>query len=288
MKTANDSLPGKRQLLDAVYVWGISPEKPTDVETWAYEIGDEIGDELLSTTDPAKFAQADAKSRTAILGVNNIFMAGWGLPKDLTLARKASREIASLNRVVWELNPDDSADPTVYTERLKVLGDIQGIGPTLEAVLLDDMMRFTPPQVASLRQHLNAEAPGVRLWGVVYVHLFRDQAMDQGEHIKLMDGITLWNWDPADFRDIEQNVARIEEMAPGKPITLGLYMWDYQNKGKMPRELMRLQCEKALALAKLGRVRGLVFLAVNNDAETITWTRDWIHEHAMEPIPVAE
>ena len=96
MKSTNASVPGKRHLLDAVYVWGISPEKPADVETWAYE----IGDELLSTTDPAQFAQADAQSRAAILGVNNIFMAGWGLPKDLTLATKASRSIAGLERVV--------------------------------------------------------------------------------------------------------------------------------------------------------------------------------------------
>ena len=284
MNVEKTTVSKKRDLIDAVYVWGISPEKPSDVEAWAYE----IGDQLLSTTDPAKFAQADAQSRAAILGVNNIFMAGWGLPKDLTLATKTSRSIAGLERVVWELNPDDQADPMVYTERLKVFGGIKGIGPTLEAVLCDDMMRFTPSQVESLRRQVNAEAPGVRLWGVVYVHLFRDQAMDQGEHIKLMDGITLWNWDPADFRDIEQNVARIEEMAPGKPITLGLYMWDYQNKAKMPREMMRLQCEKALALAKQGRIRGLVFLAVNNDAETITWTRDWIREHATERIPVEE
>ena len=54
----------------------------------------------------------------------------------------------------------------------------------------------------------------------------------------------------------------------------------------MPRDLIELPCEKALTFAKQGRVRGLVFLAVNNDRDTIEWTRDWIQKHAEEKISV--
>jgi len=47
---------------------------------------------------------------------------------------------------------------------------------------------------------------------------------------------------------------------------------------------MQLQCEKALALAKEGRISGVVFLGVNNDADTVVWTRDWIRKVANEQI----
>jgi hypothetical protein len=121
------------------------------------------------------------------------------------------------------------------------------------------------------------------MWGVVYTKNFDDPLLPQ--YLPLLDGITMWTWEPEEIRNLDRNFARTEEMADGKPILIGLYMYDYLNDGKMPRELMQLQCQKALALVKKGRAKGLIFLAVNNDPETIIWTRDWIREHAEEPIP---
>jgi hypothetical protein len=148
--------------------------------------------------------------------------------------------------------------------------------------MLDDPMRYEPAQAALLREQVNSLLPGVELWGAFYVHLLDDS--NQNEIVQYLDGFTLATWDPEDLHTLDQDVARLAEKAPGKPIVYVLYMYDYQNDRKMPRELMQLQCEKSLALAKEGRLRGLVFLAVNNDPDTIIWTRDWIREHAEEPV----
>jgi len=44
----------------------------------------------------------------------------------------------------------------------------------------------------------------------------------------------------------------------------------------MPLDLLKQQCETALNLAHAGRIRGIVFLTVNDDAETVGWAADWV------------
>ena len=97
-----ENASSQRPFLDAVYVWGIAEA------TGTYE----IGGELISTDDPAKFAEADSPSKAAILGVNNIVMAGAGLPNDAEVAKEISRSVAHLDRCMWEFNPDDKSKPT--------------------------------------------------------------------------------------------------------------------------------------------------------------------------------
>jgi len=271
---AADEVPPAQRLDDMIYVWGI----PEGINTY------EIGNELISTTDPATFAQADAPSKAAILGVENIVMAGAGLPDKLDVARKLTQQIAHLKRVIWEIGPDDKqANPADFTRRIKRLGAVQGDGPPVVAVLLDDPMRFEPNQVANLHDQLGTFAPGVQLWAVMYELHLNDKKQDQ--ILETVVGLMLWTWNPEKLAELDQYLERMEKLAPDKPITLGLYMYDYQNNRKMPRELMELQCKKALEFARAGRVRGLVFLAVNNDGDTIEWTRDWIRQHADEKIP---
>lgn len=270
-----EPIRAEKTFADIVYVWGITE----DMDTY------EIGGKLIHTRDPAKFAQADAPSKAAMLDVQNIIMAGEGLPKELEAARRVTREISHLKRVVWELNPDDLEKPNIYTNKLKILADVKTKGPALQAVILDDPVRWTPEVGASLRAQLHEAHPGLELWGAIYAWLFKDD--NQMGFLPFLDSILLSFWYSEEIHDMEKHVATIEERAPGKPIVVNLYMYDYGHKRKMPRDMMKLQCEKALALAKAGRVKSIIFLAVNNDADTIVWTRDWIRRHADEKIPAS-
>jgi hypothetical protein len=268
------------KLLDILWVWGI----PQGIG--AYDIGKS---KMVSTTDPAQFAQADARSKAMILGVPNVLMAGDGLPNDLEKAEELSRGIADLKRIGWELTPDNGEGPPfIYTGKVRVLKTLKVLYPQIEAVSIDDMLTsqrgkgLHPEHIASLRRQLHSTLPGLNMWGIVYTMNLNDPLLPR--YLKFLDIVNLWTWQADDLRNLDTNFAGAERLAQGKPIVLGLYMYDYGMKRRMPRELMRLQCDKALELAKQGRVQGLIFLGVSNDPEIIRWTRDWINKVGGEPI----
>lgn len=261
-----------RKLLDMIYVWGIP------IGNGAYEMPK---GQMLRTDDPAKFAQADPPSRAALLGVHNVYMAGDGLPNDLQTAEALSKPVAQMKRIVWELTPDP---PFLYTPKLNVLKTLKSRYPQIEGVVLDDMMTsrkdrgLRPQHVAALRQEMARMGKSIKVYGNVYTKNFSDPLLP--EYIPLLDGFLMAEWQADDLPKLKDNVATLARFGPGKPTMVALYLYDYGKNRKMPRHLMQLQCEKALELAKEGRITGIVFVMVNNDPDTVVWTRDWIRAHA--------
>jgi len=275
----------ERTLNDILWVWGI-PEGNGEADLGKGR--------MLATTDPAKFAQADPQSKALILGVRNVLMAGDGLPNDLKRADELSSGVARLKRIGWELGPDNGEGPPfVYTEKLAILKTLKTRYPQIEAISIDDMLTaqrqkgLRPEHISTLRRELQASVPGVKMWGIVYTLNLNDPALH--EFLQYIDIINLWTWQAEQIPDLDRNFATAEKLAGGRPIVLGLYMYDYSGKGRrMPRALMELQCEKALALAKQGRIEGIVFLAITNDTDTIVWTRDWIRKVGGEPVGLGQ
>ena len=68
------------------------------------------------------------------------------------------------------------------------------------------------------------------------------------------DVLTLWTWNSDELRELEENLAALEKIAPKKArIALGLYIWDYHNGRPVPKELMQHQCDLGLKWLKEGR-----------------------------------
>lgn len=273
-----------RKFSDMLWIWGI----PEGIA--AYDIA---AGKMLDTMDPVKFAQASAISKARILGVSNVAMAGNGLPNDLKQAEALSAEIAGLKRVAWEFGPDKGEGPPfLYTQKVEILKTLRAKHRHIEAVLIDDMLTsqrkkgLREEHIATLREQLAVSVPGIKMWGIVYTMNLKDPVLPA--YLKLLDVVNLWTWDAEEIRNLDANFAAAEKLAAGKPIVLGLYLYDYGKNRQMPRELMQLQCEKALALARQGRVHGVIFLLVNNAAETVVWTRDWIRRAAGERVPSAK
>lgn len=269
----------KRKMIDIIWVWGIA--EPIG----AYDIGKEP---LLATTDPAQFAQADSQSKAAILGVRNVVMAGSGLPNNRQVAEKLSKQISGMKRIAWELTPDSGEKgPFVYTQKLEILKALKAQYSQVDAVSIDDMLTsqyrngLRPEHVAVLRRQVQA-IPGLKMWGIVYSKNLNDPLLK--EYLQILDAVNFWVWEAEEVRNLDQRFTAMEKLAKGMPIVLGLYMYDYGKNRKMPRELMQLQCDMALKLAKEGRIEGIVFLSVNNDGDTISWTRDWIKKVANERV----
>ncbi len=250
---------------DLIWVWG-NPEmgKP--------------GKHTLAT-----FAQASPSQRARLLGVSNIVMAGAGLPNDDRQADVLTRQVSSFRRLIWEIRADGKGGPPfVYKNRIARLRRLVDKYPHIEAVLLDDMSTlgidkgFKPEHIRHIRELLAGKYASVNIWGVVYTMSLNREGIN--DYIKELDVINLWTWHAKDVVKLESTVAHCERLFPNKPIVVGLYLFDYGDQRLIPQNLLRQQCETALQLAHAGRIKGIVFLTIDNDPESLVWAADWIKQ----------
>ncbi len=238
----------------------------------------------------ATFAQASPAQRAELLGVPNMVMAGAGLPNDSSLGRKLTSDVAHLGRIVWETTPDGEGigPPYVYEQRMAQIRQLYDEFPHIEGILLDDMSTgkidkgFKPQHIRDIRALLPGKYEAVKTWGVVYTMSFDRPDMD--DYIHELDVINLWTWHAKDVVDLEKNVAHCEQVAPDKPIVVGLYLYDYGGGRRIPLDLLQSQCETVLSLAQAGRIEGVVFLTINDDREALEWTANWIEQVGDQPL----
>lgn len=229
----------------------------------------------------ATFAEASPARRAGLLGAPNIMMAGHGLPNDDESADRLTRDVLGLKRILWEIAADGKdGPPFVYTKRMARLRGLVDKYAKIRGVVLDDMSTigidkgFKPEHIRQIRALLPGKYRGVRVWGVVYTMSLDRKGIN--DYIKELDVILLAEWHAKNVVNLERNVAHCERLFPGKPIVLGLYLYDYGASRRIPRDLLVKQCEIALKLAHAGRIEGIEFTTINNDQPAVTYVADWV------------
>jgi len=256
---------------DVLWVWG-NPEMT------------QPGEQSLET-----FAEASPARRAALLGVPNIVMAGLGLPNDQAEADRLTAEVSHAPRLTWEISADgEGGPPFVYKQRVTQVSRLVAKYPQIGSVLLDDMSTvqiskgLKAEDVRELRRLLREQCPGVKLAGAVYTMSLDDEGL--AHYIRELDTIVLATWHARDVVGLERNVARCEREYPGREIVLCLYMYDYGEGRRMPREWLQEQCETALRLVHERRVQGIIFLTINDDPESVGWVADWVRRVGAQRI----
>ena len=268
-----------RTVRDVIWVWG-NPEMA------------QPGEQTLAT-----YAQAGPARRAALLGVSNIVMGGYGVPDDDGAARTICADVAGCDRLVLKIKSDgepvggtaESGAPFEYDQTIPRIRRLADEFPQIRAVLLDDLSTvglrcgFNAGFVREIRGMLPGKYEAVKIWGVVHDESVRgfirpDRTTDYGlsDIIRELDVIAFSQWHAKDLVRLEENVAHIRELFPGKPIVLSLYLYDYGGNGRMPLDLLEAQCQAALKMAHAGVVEGIVFTGVINDPAALAWTADWI------------
>ena len=258
----------------------VKPQVIRDIMwVWNTHDNDTPGEHTLAT-----YARANAVQKMGLLNIPNIMMCGSGLPADDKKALELTEIASSAERIVWEIPTDDGLHkpPFAYTKTAARIRGLVDKYPKIEAVLLDDMSSmsvnagFKPKHILAIRDLLPDEYLDVKIWGVVYTMNMRQTGMDG--IIKSLDVVNLWIWHARDVVDLDKHVSYIEELTPEKPIVLGLYLHDYGSGRRIPQDLLEEQCQTALELAHAGRIEGMVFLTITDNAEVLQWTADWIKE----------
>jgi len=148
-----------------------------------------------------------------------------------------------------------------------------------------------PPPAALTVEELRSLRPALALPGrslEIGVTLYRTQLDPRiRHHLECIDVVSLWTWKPAELERLEEGIDRVRELAPGKKVFLGCYMWDFDAGRPIPLELMERQCAIGLRRLEAGEIDGMVFLATNIcdlGLEAVEWSRRWIAEVGRRPL----
>ena len=189
-----------------------------------------------------------------------------------------------LRRVVWSVVGSGGFTSPEETEEVLQLPKTT---PNFSGVMLDDFFtnqkegkraKLTVEELAEIRRRLLAIDKKLTVFVTLYEKQFDLPIRD---YLELIDVITLWTWNSSDLANLESNLKRAEQVAPGKKIMLGCYVVDYGRKKGIPIPSMKLQCETGLRWLREGRIEGMIFLGnttMDLDLESVEWTRDWIRK----------
>jgi hypothetical protein len=155
--------------------------------------------------------------------------------------------------------------------------------PNLVGGIVDDLSsnipggKYTPDSVATIYRRLKACGSHLKLYAVIYTRNFD---LDFAAYLPHMDVVSLWVWQSRDLPELDRHVERCRELFPGKPIVLGLYLYEYPARRAMPIDLVQFEFRRARDYVRQGLIQGYQVLGSYLVEELATpqalWVRDFV------------
>jgi len=135
---------------------------------------------------------------------------------------------------------------------------------------------FTPDELRALQQRLKGPEKKLDLNTTLYTHLLD---LPIADHLAVIDKVTLWTWKAGDLAILDQNLSKLERLAPHARKILGVYMVDYDEGASVPIPAMQHQLDVGLRWLRDGRIEGMMFIGntvMDLNFEAVELTRQWI------------
>ena len=122
---------------------------------------------------------------------------------------------------------------------------------------------------------------GLDFWCVMYNHQL-DENLEK--YMDCFDGITFWIWECANIVKMDEYLDKLFALANGKPVMLGVYVWDFSNPEGQPMdiELYEKQLGRYFDMLKKGRIEGVIICSStlgNADLETNKLLKTYIAKY---------
>ena len=219
------------------------------------------------------------------MGIPNVSVCRWqALPKPPFDA--AVKELSGLSGFGWSITDNDG--DYSFAEKANIALDLAKRHPKLNSFWLDDYFAssFVRPEVElfRLKNEMLKLPQSPKLTVVFYSTEFNRNPKPTFD---ACDQISFWVYDANDIPQMEERLAKCRELAgPGKPILLGIYMWNFPKKAEIPRASMQRQLDLAERLMRTGAIHGLVFHCtplVDTGLEAVEMCKEWIRRHGEDP-----
>lgn len=184
---------------------------------------------------------------------------------------------AGLDNIIWSITAKDRFD---FSETIDAVKALARKYPNIKGVIIDDLTSqeigkgMTPEDLAKVRDQVKSGDVPLELWGVLYSMNFSISNIK--EYMSLLDGVTFWTWESKDLVNLEADFKKAEEIVQGKPMMLGIYMYDFGGIQEIPIDLMENQCKIALRWLQKGRVQGIIMLGNPSlPYAAVQYANDW-------------
>ena len=217
-------------------------------------------------------------------GIKNAFIVSYGGNIQPPFHEFAER-FSCLKEVKWSVLGDASTPlPDAELGNTEDILEVLGEGCNITGGIVDDffspkrMARFTPEVLRKIKDTLNAR--GLDFWCVLYANQL---ALDLEPYLDCFDGVTFWIWTSPELPDAEKHVEKIRAMVKGKPLMLGIYLFDY-GTGGIPMDPKLFEDQMSLYFGYLlqGKADGLVFCSStvgDADLETNRILKRYLEEY---------
>ncbi|MBP8130319.1 MAG: hypothetical protein KA184_12140 [Candidatus Hydrogenedentes bacterium] len=255
---------------------------------WAHYPG--VYDGMFGLPRNSRITPVDAAQ---YLGTPNImFIQAAGKPEYPFDSYAAS--LKEVKRLQWSIT--GSSGVTSDEEREHVLR-LAATMPNITGLYMDDFFNFarkgregamTVDEVRAIRERMTIDGRRLELGVVVYTADKFNERMRP--YLELCDTISLWSWSAEELEGLEANFARLREIAPGKRLQMGCYMWDYGPRRPMPLDRIERQCATGLKWLREKRIGDMIFCGAHlcdQGLEAVEWTRNWIAGVGDEPLSSA-
>ncbi len=195
-------------------------------------------------------------------GIKNAFIVSYGGNIQPPFAPFAKR-FSALKEVKWSVLGDASTPlPEAELGNTQDILDVLSVGENITGGIVDDffspkrMQRFTPEVLKKIKAKLNAN--GLDFWCVLYNNQL-DFNLEQ--YMECFDGITFWVWGADKLDGVEEYLKKLFTIAQGKPVMLGIYLWDYLDEGTKPMDpvLFEKQLKRYFGLLENSKIEGVIF-----------------------------
>lgn len=223
-------------------------------------------------------------------GIRNSFIVSYGgniQPPYHNLAKRMS----SLKQMKWSILGDASTPlPEAELGHTEDVIEIAKATENITGGVVDDFFspqrieRFTPNVLAKIKRTLNQNA--LDFWCVLYKHEMDERILP---YLECFDGISFWIWECKDIANVEEYLEKLFSLAKGKKVMLGVYLWDYSpaDTRSMDEALFRKQLSLYFDLLEKGTIEGIIFCSNTiGDAglDTCRILKEYIAEYGQREI----
>jgi len=194
-------------------------------------------------------------------GIRNSFIVSYGgniKPPFDGLAKRLS----GIREIKWSVLGDASSPlPEAELGNTEDILNVLNDGTNITGGVVDDffsperMERFTPEVLKKIKAALNAR--GLDFWCVLYEFQLD---LDLEKYMDCFDGITFWVWKSENIPQFDGYLKKVLDLAKGKPVMTGIYVWDWANKisRPLPAALFEEQLGKCIDNVISGATDGIV------------------------------
>ena len=180
----------------------------------------------------------------------------------LSLHKECRKVICHLGRNCRTAGAARSSD----VEEAEALSKMSLTYPNIVGGVIDDMSgnygtNYSRKEYMAIHEALHKHNPDLELFGVVYSWELEALSKEMTMIRDCVDHVILWFWKKTDLMEFDLALERCRALFPGKPIMLGIFMFDY-GIACLPNsvETMHYHLEKARRALKDGKIRDIVIL----------------------------